>query len=286
MSIKCAICQQAFVNGPGQVCISCKMRQRTSGSGSSEFSPSYSRPSFNMNDTNNGDNNNGRIIAESMISRDFHQQDGQQVHGYNSHVYSGIAQNVRVTQIKEPFVKRWIRSLIYGVPLSFSDEQIMFSLYSQGAYMSERVQGYEVIFYCNNGYSFLSNNSEVKVYGKTDRHGVIIADKIAGTNTSFQMRAKLSIPPLLVRILTLALIILLVWGFVGMGNASVPEMSLGSESLIVTVVMFAVAGLILKTKLRKRYIIALVLVCIGLVPISPLFLLIFIVGYLVIKIIK
>lgn len=264
MSAKCAICKRAFVNAPGQVCITCKMRQQP----------------YQVNQPLSQQTTTTPIQPErAVIKNDEPIQQIQTVTNNSdkgakvrTRSYVGIVQNVHQSEIRKGFLRRWCSSILYGSPMVFSDTQYEFSLYLQGNYTAERVQGKEVVFYGDPGYCFLSNNSTVRVYGVADRNGVIIADEISGINTSFRMRPKIAIPGIVVRLLSAAiLIIAIVAGIIGAMNQDTgANCTLSADNLLFTIICMACAWVVLKLRIPKRLSIAAVLVAVGLMMVSPM----------------
>lgn len=262
MSAKCAICKRAFVSAPGQICITCKMRQQNN-----QMPQSTSRhtPAAPIPAGSSGIRPENTRPMEEII-----QKPAGYVAGKNG-FYMGIVQNVHKEEIGRGILRRWFQSLIYGTPLVFSDKQYEFSLYLEGNYTAEQIQGKEVIFYGDPGYCFLSNNGTVQVRGKTDRNGVLIAEEICGVNTSFRMRPKFAIPGILVRLLSLAILIGVIAAAVYFATmerrpaAGTP----GTGRLLFAAAGLACAGLVVKLRVPKRFLIAAILAAIGLLFVEP-----------------
>lgn len=264
MSAKCAICKRAFVNAPGQICITCKMRQQPY-----QVSQNQSQQTVTTSVQHEQKKvKNVEPVPQIQIATDspITSTKGRK------HSYTGIVQNVHQSEIRKGFLRRWFNSILYGNPMVFSDTQYEFSLYLQGNYTAERVQGKEVVFYGDPGYCFLSNNSTVRVHGVTDRNGVVIADEIAGINTSFRMKPRFAIPGLAVRLLSIVIligvIVVGIWGTTNKETGASCSLSVGN--LLFTIICMVCAWMVLKLKLPKRFSIAAIVVATGLLMVSPL----------------
>lgn len=256
MSAKCAICKRAFVNEPGQVCITCKMRQQTCQTVQIQSQQTEVIPMQK------------EVFQEQTVNRNIRQ---------GAHSYTGIVQNIHQREMKQGIMRRWFTSLAYGNPFVFSDTQYEFSLYLQGNYTAERVQGKEVVFYGNPGYCFLNNNSTVNVYGVMDRNGVILAKEISGINTSFRMKPRYAIPGIVVRLLSIALLIAIIVTGIHLGTMGTAEAveaettgdTLNTGNSLFAVICLVCAGIIIKLKIPKRFLIAIILTSVGLFFVEP-----------------
>lgn len=262
MSAKCAICKRAFVSAPGQICITCKMRQQNN---QMQQSSSQHTPAAPIPAGSSGIRPENTSPMEEPIQKSAGYAAGK--NGF----YTGIVQNVHKEEIGRGILRRWFQSLIYGTLLVFSDTQYEFSLYLEGNYTAEQIQGKEVIFYGDPGYCFLSNNGTVQVRGKTDRNGVLIAEEICGVNTSFRMRPKFAIPGILVRLLSLAILIGVIAAVVYFSTMErEPVVDTPSTGrLLFAAAGLACAGLVVKLRVPKRFLIAAILAAVGLLFVEP-----------------
>ena len=213
MSTKCAICHKAFVNNPGDICFSCQLKQPRAEQAAPSNSmpdylgdPEYTQPKKIVpptipQPTQKQPLPNYEPYTESNKEKDYSGSEGS---------YSGIVQNLMVNDLRGETMNRWFRSLFYGVPFSVGKKQYVFSIFSQNAYAGANVSGHSVMFYGNSDYSFLSNNTPVTVYGTKMSDGVILANRIEGTNYGFSMKSRFSLTPAMVRLFTLLAVLLVV----------------------------------------------------------------------------
>lgn len=198
MSVKCAVCGKAIVSKRGQVCIACQVKQNSmqgnlNSSGTQEI-------------TGTGQQN----LQEAQQS--LYTQAPQPAKKKNAaREYRGTVHNFQRTEIKKSILQKWLHAFLYGVPYSKSNIQYEFTLY-EGDGMTAGINGHEVVMYGDAGYTLLSDNSIVRVKGKRDKNGVVMASEIIGVNTGFHLRPKAAVSPQIVRILTIACIVLLAAG--------------------------------------------------------------------------
>ena len=291
MSAKCAICHRAFVSEPGQICLSCRLRQQED-----ERKTNSDMNRYNTFNTANPFQTVDNVHITDAITMTEKMGDAGTVQQMNlqeqeNGCYIGIVQNVHENNMQKSFVRRWCDALFYGTPLTSGDVQYEFSLYSKGIQTAEYASGHEVVFYGNPGYSFLNNNSTVRVYGQKDRNGVIAASKIEVVNTGFRMRAKGYVPAVVIRLITLLAVLgllflvasLLGWGAEMKEKVSTrdvgavmetaeSEVSAGKPWLF-TMLCTVVGGIITRFKSwrwTKRWGFAALIFSVGLIPFSIL----------------
>lgn len=234
MSAKCAVCKKAIVSQKGQVCITCQMNQKIVNPAAAEVQPPYQSGSAGTEVKNNT----------------FPQSNMRYAKGYH-----GTVHNYHQSNVKRSLLWKLWNSCIRGVPFSISDTQYEFTLYEEG---NIGVRGHEVVLYGDAGYSLLSDNSEVIVMGKPDRNGVIIASEISGVNTGFRMRSRNAVPAAVIRILMILLVVVIIAGFVSVNSAAgtasggaAYDMAAGRVLLCAIAILMSIV--ILKTRIRKKY---------------------------------
>lgn len=249
MSAKCAICKKAIVSQKGQICITCQMNQKTFISAPTvEVQPAYQNNSMSENI-----NNPNNATAQSDIK-------------YRGG-YCGTVHNYHREEVKRSLLWKLWNSCVKGVPFSLSDTQYEFTLYERG---NAGIRGYEVVLYGDAGYSLISDNSEVIVMGKPDNNGVIVASEVTGVNTGFRMRARNAIPATAVRFVLVFFAIIVIAGIVfgreagnGAGSGiSTCDVSIGKILLLIIAVLAALV--ILKSRIRKKYLYAMLPILFGL----------------------
>lgn len=266
MSAKCIVCKKAFVSAPGQMCITCRLRSNSTNSYVMPAADSPVRQQMNVDSA-----------LQTMESQKQKTNHGINAGSSAKNCFTGIIRNAHKEQKKKGLHVKWWNSVRYGTPFPLTDTQYEFTLYSQGNYTANRADGYGVVFYGETNYSFLSDNSQVRVIGQIDRNGVIQAKEIIGSHTNFRMRANSAISGNAVRVLSLLILVLILSGvmvicnlgtqvqYESAGAASMPD----AESLLFTVIMLAAAYFVAKRKrMRRKYLICIILVGIAMLPIS------------------
>lgn len=248
MSSKCVVCRKAFVSAPGQMCITCKLRQQS-------VNPYGSA---------------APAVAESKVQEMPTGIVKEQVPPCDGKSFTGIIQNVHKEQRKKNLFVKWWNSVRYGSPFPLTDTQYEFTLYSQGNYTAEQAGGHEVVLYGEPGYSFLNNNGHVRVIGKIDRNGVIQAREINGLNTNFRMCPRSVISGSVIRVLSVIMLLSILGGVYFLVNAEAEQNVCipGGGAMLFTLVMLAAAYFVFKLKIRKRFLICAILIGIGLLPVS------------------
>ncbi len=204
MSYKCVLCNKAFVDQPGDICISCQMKHTAPvQSGQPDNNKSVPIEASNPIPQILPKNDVPNPVNISPVDNDYNQ--GKTATKENG-TYSGIVQNLMTNPVTGTTMSRWMNSLIYGYPYSTGNNQFVFSLFSQDAYSGAGVSGHSVMFYGNAEYSFLSNNTPVIVHGNKMSDGVILANKVEGSNYGFTMKSRFSLSSAAVRIITFLII--------------------------------------------------------------------------------
>lgn len=265
MGAKCAICKRAFVSTPGEICITCKMRQQPYQTEQMYRNRTQSHQS--ASDPVQWDNTEGKKAETTALQETQQRQTVEKT----AHSYTGIVQNIHQSDRKNGFLQRWFQSVCYGNPLIFSDRQYEFTLYLEGNYSAEKVQGREVVFYGESDYSFLNNNSTVQIHGVTDRNGVVIADEIRGINTSFRMKPKFAVSGAVVRILSFMALLCVVAAVVAVATTqeALCEEQFNIVNFLVGAICILAAWFVIKRRYPQRFLIAAVLVAVGSIAVFP-----------------
>lgn len=279
MSAKCAICKKAIVSHKGQVCITCQINAQTH-----ENLLPYAENKNIINDTHT-------TITETNKVTKMPAPSSTTAYTYG---YRGSVHNYHQSNEKKSFIRKWWNSCIKGAPFSLSDKQYEFSLYEGD---NSGLSGHEVILYGDAGYSPLCDGTEVIVSGKKDNNGIIVATEIKGTNTEFRMHPRNAVPANAIRIITVIVMLLIVgmalWAsgifhmqsetsdiaqsVGGINTAAQTEAAGGSTERILIMIVCGLSGaLLLKSRMRRKYLYAALPVLFGLGMYIPVCLLLFV----------
>ncbi len=201
------------MNQPGEICISCQMKQSVP----DYLKPQEPKPDYLGNGNNpqiRPKNNTGALDPYPVGGNTAEQKEKKSSGG----TYSGIVQNLMTNPVHGSFIERWFNALLHGIPYSSASNQYVFSLFSQDAYSGAGVGGHSVMYYGNVEYSFLTNNTPVIGHGKKMHDGVILANKIEGSNYGFTMKSRFSLSAMAVRLITLLVVALLVLSVVALAG--------------------------------------------------------------------
>lgn len=271
MSVKCAVCGKAIVSKRGQICIACQVKQNG-------IQGTYT-------------------MGQPQNLQSQHPLYTQQVEIIKDGEYYGTVHNFQRTEIKKNTIWKWLHALQYGVPYTKSNIQYEFTLYEGDGMTTAGINGHEVVMYGDAGYTLLSDNSVVRVKGKKDKNGVVMASEIIGANTGFHLRPKAAVSPQVVRLLTVVCGLLLIVGIfllTGLQNtteitqtantisktadtATQSTSTFSTEKTLIAVIAFLAAALMLKSRVRKRWKYGSLLIFLGLGMFSEVFLILFVI---------
>lgn len=284
MSVKCAVCGKAIVSKRGQVCIACQVKQNS-------IQGNIPVPDIQGTYTTGQPQNlqtQQPLYTQPAKTVKMKNTDGE---------YYGTVHNFQRTEIKKSTIWKWMHALWYGVPYTQSNIQYEFTLYEGDGMSTVGINGHEVVMYGDAGYTLLSDNSVVRVKGKKDKNGVVMASEIIGANTGFHLRPKAAVSPHVVRLLTVMCVLLLIVGiFLLTGLQSTTEITqtantvsktanvatqststFSTEKTLMAVVVFLAAALILKSRVQKRWKYGTMLILLGLGMFSQTFLILLVI---------
>lgn len=289
MSAKCSVCGKAIVSKRGQICIACQVKQN---------SLQGNMPISNIQGAYTIEQPQHLGTQTPMDIQPVSTVKKKEMSGE----YYGTVHNFQRTEIKKNKIWKWLHALWYGVPYSKSDVQYEFTLYEGDGMNAAGICGHEVVMLGDAGYTLLSDNSSVRVKGKKDKNGVVMASEIIGDNTGFHLRPKAAISSQIVRLLTAFCILLFVTGiFLLAGSQNKREISqiansapqtavqqttnettqsagtFSTEKLLIAVITFLVAALMLKSQMRNRWKYGMMLILLGLGMFSEAFLILFVI---------
>ena len=204
---KCQICQTAYVDH-GMICDACQETIPKSDS-------NMSKESFEPYSTNG-------IVP-----------------------YIGVVKFHRQYESQYSFWFKFIKTLVLSCPLNLSNQVSTFQLYEDQNYSKKpKVEGAckEVIVYGTIISGFLNENNTVKVQGKINRKGSVIASEIFNLSSGSWLKRRGVINALNVRIMTLVAVFI-ISGVIHYVSTYIPIKSL--------VIMLAVIGLILQIFRRR-----------------------------------
>lgn len=282
MSAKCAVCGKAIVSKRGQVCIACQVKQNSI-QGNIPISDIQGTYTTGQPQNLQAQQPSYTRLAKTVKKKNT---DGE---------YYGTVHNFQRTEIKKSTIWKWLCALWYGVPYTQSNIQYEFTLYEGDGMSTVGINGHEVVMYGDAGYTLLSDNSVVRVKGKKDKNGVVMASEIIGANTGFHLRPKAAVSPQVVRLLTVACVLLLIIGIfslIGLQNIdqqtqtanivsqNVPTQNASAfltEKILIAVIAFLAAVLMIKSRVRKRWKYGSLLIFLGLGMFSEVFLILFVI---------
>lgn len=271
MSAKCAVCGKAIVSKRGQICIACQVKQNSI------------QGTYTMGQPQN-------LQSQQPLHT-------QQVETIKDGEYYGTVHNFQRTEIKKNAIWKWLHALQYGVPYTKSNIQYEFTLYEGDGMTTAGINGHEVVMYGDAGYTLLSDNSVVRVKGKKDKNGVVMASEIIGANTGFHLRPKAAVSPQVVRLLTVMCVLLLIVGIfllTGLQNpteitqtantisktadtATQSTSTFSTEKTLIAVIAFLSAALMLKSRVQKRWKYGTMLILLGVGMFSQAFLILLVI---------
>lgn len=159
--------------------------------------------------------------------------------------YIGVVKFHRQYESQHPFWFKFIKTLILSCPLNLSNQVNTFQLYEDQNYSKNpKVEGVckEVIVYGTILSGFLNENNTVKVKGKLNRKGTVIATEIFNLSSGSWLKRRGVLNALNVRIMTFVAILIML-GLIHYASTYVPIKSL--------VIMLAIIGLMLQFARRR-----------------------------------
>lgn len=173
---------------------------------------------------------------------------GRNNNSIKEQTYSGVVQNLRRVENNDSFAKKWINSIVKGVPFPVGKERYVFVIKD-----SATNKGYRAIVYGHEVGERLREGEVCYLTGDTDNSGVIIGKRLYNQNSGTHIEADRVFPSHVTRIASVLAVLMLAYLVYVLLHIRLTTFSIfGSHTggIISVVVMFIIAIICFKSRHR------------------------------------
>ena len=166
----------------------------------------------------------------------------------NEQTYTGVVQSLRKVENNDSLAKKWINSVIKGVPFPVGKERYVFVIKD-----SASNKGYRAIVYGHEIGERLREGEVCYLSGDTDKNGVIIGRRLYDPNSGTHLEADRVFPSIVTRVTSALAIIMIAYLVYVLSHVRITTFSLfGSRTggIISVVVMLIIALICFKSRHR------------------------------------
>ena len=200
----------------------------------------------------------------------------------NEQTYTGVVQNLRKVDNSDNLAKKWINSVINGVPFPVGKERYVFVIKD-----SVCNKGYRAIVY---GHEVGERRREGEVCylsGDTDKNGVIIGRRLYDPNSGTHIEADRVFSSLVTRVTSALVIMMVVYLVYVLSHVRfTPDSLLGSHTggIISVLEMFLIAMVCFKSRHRIVKMVGLVFLALAVYTLYPPIVIMIVVFFIVKKV--
>ncbi len=183
-------------------------------------------------------------------------------------IYSGIVQNLRKIENNEKTPKKWINSIVKGVPFPIGKERYVFVIKDS----ANGGRGVRAIVYGQQAGAELHEGKICYLTGTTDKNGVIIGRSLYDPDTDSRIEADKVYSPNITRTATVLAILMLVYLVYTLSHIRFTTSSiLGSQTrdMLSIVITFFLAVVCLRNKNRLVRLLGWLLLVVAIYTIYP-----------------
>lgn len=185
----------------------------------------------------------------------------------NEQTYTGVVQNPRKVENNDSLVKKWINSVIKGVPFPVGKERYVFVIRDSAAN-----KGYRAIVYGHEVGERLREGEMCYLTGDTDKNGVIIGRRLYDPNLGTHIEADRVFSSHITRITTAIFVMMIVYLIYALSHIRLTTFSLfGSHTggIISIVVMAVIAIVCFKSRHRILKLVGWVFLALAVYALYP-----------------
>ena len=200
----------------------------------------------------------------------------------NEQTYTGVVQNLRKVDNSDNLAKKWINSVINGVPFPVSKERYVFVIKD-----SVCNKGYRAIVYGHEVGERLREGEVCYLSGDTDKNGVIIGRRLYDPNSGTHIEADRVFSSLVTRVTSALVIMMVVYLVYVLSHVRfTPDSLLGSHTggIISVLEMFLIAMVCFKSRHRIVKMVGLVFLALAVYTLYPPIVIMIVVFFIVKKV--
>lgn len=202
----------------------------------------------------------------------------------NEQTYSGIVQNLRKVENNDSLFKKWVNSVIRGVPFPVGKERYVFVIKDSATRVN---RGYRAIVYGRDVGEKLQEGEMCYLTGGTDKNGVIIGRQLYDPKTNMHIEADRVFPCVTTRtasIMILFVIVYMVYVLLHIHLTTSSIMGSQTRGILPTIVMFVLAVLCLRNRYRVVKILGWILLALAVYNLYPSIVIMIIVLFIIKKV--
>lgn len=180
---------------------------------------------------------------------------------------SGVVQNLRKVENNDSIVKKWVNSVVKGVPFPVGKERYVFVIKD-----STTNKGYRAIVYGYEVGERLREGEVCYLTGDTDKSGVIIGKRLYDQNSGMHIEADRVFPSHLTRIASVLAVLMMAYLVYTLLHIRLTTFSIfGSHTgrIISVVVMFIIAIICFKSRHRILKLVGWICLALAVYAIYP-----------------
>ena len=196
--------------------------------------------------------------------------------------YSGTVHNLRKVENNDSLAKKWVNSVIKGVPFPVGKERYVFVIKDTATN-----RGYRAIVYGHEVGEKLCEGEVCYLSGDTDKNGVIIGRRLYDQQSGMHIEAERVYSSLVTRIVSVLAVLMLVYFIIVLANVRISSFNLfGSQTggIISAIVLEIIALLCFRSRIRALKIVGWILLALAVATIYPPIIIIVIVLFLIKKV--
>lgn len=200
----------------------------------------------------------------------------------NEQTYTGVVQNLRKVDNSDNLAKKWINSVINGVPFPVGKERYVFVIKD-----SVRNKGYRAIVYGHEVGERLREGEVCYLSGDTDKNGVIIGRRLYDPNSGTHIEADRVFSSLVTRVTSALVIMMVVYLVYVLSHVRfTPDSLLGSHTggIISVLEMFLIAMVCFKSRHRIVKMVGWVFLALAVYTLYPPIVIMIVVFFIVKKV--
>ena len=200
----------------------------------------------------------------------------------NEQTYTGVVQNLRKVDNSDNLAKKWINSVIKGVPFPVGKERYVFVIKD-----SVCNKGYRAIVYGHEVGERLREGEVCYLSGDTDKNGVIIGRRLYDPNSGTHIEADRVFSSLVTRVTSALVIMMVVYLVYVLSHVRfTPDSLLGSHTggIISVLEMFLIAMVCFKSRHRIVKMVGWVFLALAVYTLYPPIVIMIVVFFIVKKV--
>lgn len=201
----------------------------------------------------------------------------------NEKTYSGIVQNLRKIENNDSLAKKWLNSVIRGVPFPVGKDRYVFVIKDSSSGIDK---GYRAIVYGQQIGEKLSDGEMCYLIGTTDKNGVIIGKRLYDPKSNSHIEANRVFLSVMTRIASLISLLAITYLIYVLSHIQYTTFSIrGSQArgILSIVIMFIFAVVFLKSRYRTLKLIGKIMLALAVYAIYPPIVVIVIVFFIIKK---